>query len=201
MLQKTSYTWPMLSTSLIGRALTLGLLACVPSACGDDSVTGLEGVYVVATWSENPTGCETEGVDVAASNDGFAFVRHQAFFGEDLVSAGTCPTQAECEEEAFVGEDELRISGLIFERGSDDAGWEGEVGSTSWSGDSECNATVRYNQMTWDGMSITLRTEEKRVEPFAQTANPDDPCPFETAVELSKTTACSSLRVITATPL
>ena len=169
--------------------------------CGEDSVTALEGAYAIETWTENQAGCDVEGASVLETeNDKFAFVRHQEFFGEDLVSAGTCPTQAECEEEAFVGDDEIRISGLSFDRGSDGAGWEGEFTATSWSGDSDCNGTVRSNRMTWDGMTLTIRTEERRVS-FPQSGNPDDECPTETAVQMAQSVPCESLEVITATPL
>ncbi len=171
--------------------------------CGDDSVTALEGAYSIETWTHNSTGCDVEGTSVLETEDDkFAFVRHQEFFGQDLVSAGTCPTQAECEEEAFVGDDELRISlsGFSFEQGSDSAGWEGEVSATSWSGDSDCSGTVRSNRMTWDGMTLTIRREERSVT-FPQSGDPDDECPTETAVQMARSAPCESLEVITATPL
>lgn len=178
------------------------LLAAGAMACGEDSApTSLEGVYEIQTWTENEEGCDVEGMDILASSDGFAFVRHQKFFGSDTVNAGTCPSQAQCEEEAFLGDDELRLSGLSFDRGSDSAGWEGEVGAVVSSGDSDCTGTIRKNRMTWDGATLTLRSEDIDVPPFAQSGDAEDPCPFETAVDLAATAPCSSLTVITATPL
>jgi hypothetical protein len=171
-------------------------LAVAPTACGGD-LTALEGVYTISTWTQNDTGCASEGPSVLADmQDTHLFVKADKFFGEEWVSVGLCADAADCEMR--LGDDDtIDLSGYIFDSGSDDSGWRGASYFGTRDPDGNCDGTLEENTLTSPGDGqVRIETRSTPVAGFAPDA--DDFCTVENAQAAKGDAACAELEVLTA---
>ena len=168
-------------------------------ACGDDQ-SKLVGVYVLDTWTENPDSCASEGASILADQGQTHLVVKQFdFFGLDILSASSCESLAECEEQ--LSSDALDLGGFNFEKGSDSKGWTGATviaGGDPNGGD--CSGQVRDFLMTaTEAEAVEIQTEVRSVSGFPRDS--DGFCDTDSAQEAAEDVPCEALEVLTASPV
>lgn len=167
--------------------LALPLLAC----SDDEPLTGLEGIYTITTWTENPQACDAEGPSVATSHDPLVYLKAESFFGTDFVNIVSCADQAECESMAR-DEDTLHLGGFVFENGNDRDGWTSRSVVAFESG-GMCNGFVSDDTMTATGQVIRIEERTRDVPAFT------GECTDEAVEERAAALPCNELEIITAT--
>ncbi|MEZ4366028.1 MAG: hypothetical protein R2939_07045 [Kofleriaceae bacterium] len=165
-----------------------GVLVAV-AACG--GLTEQEGIYDVATWTENPTGCDAEGPSVAAAHAPHVFLRADSFFGQDFINVVECSDLGDCRTRA-AETDTLELGGNIFDEGNDDDGWRGRIVSAFGSGGT-CGGTVDDGTLTTTATGFRIEHQRRDV-----TFEASD-CTTEAAEAAAAAAPCSSLEVITTT--
>lgn len=177
---------------------SIWVVALALAGCsGDGSITEHEGFYTVTTWTVNPQGCDVDGPSVAATRDGFAYVRGESFLGSEFVNVMTCETAAECEDKAR-DPDTIHLGGFTFEDGSDGAGWT-HHSSFGFMRDVACEA-MAFDTTLRSPSAGQLRIEHRTSAPAtyaptggectedgAETASANQPCAELEAVTLTKT--------------
>ncbi len=177
--------------------LTDGSMADAGTRDAAAQTTMLEGTYEIQAWTRNSTGCTTGSSVIASETDRFAFVRHQIIFGDSLLTTGTCAIKFDCDEEAAVPDNDLRLTSWAFDRGSDSTGWRGETSSTTQVSDADCNAVVYKNSLTSVGASIIMRQELHELS-YPPSDDIEDPCPTDLALAATSSVTCVSLEEIAA---
>jgi len=170
----------------------LGLL--IVAGCGGGSLSDLEGVYTLDTWTQNTTAC-TEGPSVLDQmSDKALFVKEENFLGEKFLNAVHCADAADCQAKA--AEDTIFLDGYAFESGSDDKGWTGQTIFAS--GTDTCSGQVIDHVMTApaDG-TLRIESQTRNSLPFNKDA--DGFCNTDDAKKAAEGQPCAELEVVTAT--
>jgi len=171
-------------------ALTIVLVGCG----GGGSLTDNEGVYTLATWTDNTGSCDAEGPSVLDIQEPNVFIKNENFLGSVFVNVNPCPDLATCQAEAS-DDETIHIGNWAFETGSDSGGWASES-AFAFSFDGECQATRLVATLTFSGDS--LRIEDRRQEgTFPADAN--DECSDAEAETATVGQPCIGLEVVTAT--
>ena len=167
--------------------------------CGDDS-SELLGIYTLDSWTENDSGCGSEGPSVLeGSGMSHFYVKEISFFGQEFLNASLCPELPGCREDA--SDSELISLGLFsyaFESGSDSKGWTGGGAIAGGGGGGECSGEVFDYLMTdeGDGM-VRIAVEVREVSGFPRDS--DDFCDTDAAREAAEGQPCDRLEVLTGT--
>lgn len=160
------------------------------AACGSDSLTGLQGVYTVTTWTQNSQGCEAEGSSVKDFHEPFLYVKSEKFIGTKFVNVVSCQDVAECHMMAD-DSDTLHLGGFSFEKGSDSGGWT--THSAFGFGEPDmCDGFVSDTTMT--SAADTIRVEQRTVD-----VTYGGQCTDEAAEAAAAGQPCGELEVMTAT--
>lgn len=172
------------------------VLFFVLSACGE-SDTALEGIYSIATWTDNQMGCDAEGpAAFQADNYSHFFIRHEAFLGERFVTMPLCSTLDECRTTA-ADSDTLYFGNYGFETGNDDDGW---VGVRGFLAGAEC--TGELDMLTLTGTSeASVRIERQTKSVSNVPKDGDGDCDFDAAEDQAVPQPCERLEVLTGTYL
>jgi hypothetical protein len=168
-------------------------IACSAAACG--SLTDLEGVYTIDTWTQNSTACDVEGPSVAAINDPNFYIKIENFLGHEFVNVVECADVATCAAEA--GDDEtLHLGGWAFEDGSDDDGWR-ETTAFAFDMNGTCTGSVRDTVMTSPASNtVRIESRERDTQPFPATGGD---CSDEDTLAAAEGQPCTTFEVTTAT--
>jgi hypothetical protein len=166
------------------------------AGCGSDSKTGLEGIYMVSTWTRNPTACDVEGPSVATQHDMFFYIKDEDFIGTHFVNVKTCNDLAACDTEAN-DDGTIHIGEFNFEDGSDKSGWKNHS-AFAFATQGQCEGGVTDTTMT--AASGAIRIEERHVEatPFPAGTGSDE-CPDDKVDQAAAGKPCTELEVVTAT--
>ncbi|MEO8703209.1 MAG: hypothetical protein ABI867_24395 [Kofleriaceae bacterium] len=174
-------------------ALAVSLLACG----GDgDTITDLEGVYTVATHTQNLTSCDAEGASVTANSPPNLFVKSENFLGQKFVNVNECESVGECQTLA-ADDSTLHIGQFGFETGSDSAGWTNTSAFASNFAGEDCEATRTAASLTDEGGAIRIEARVSHAT-FAPGSG-SDACPDEAALAATADAPCEQLEVLTAT--
>ena len=174
------------------RASILALTILV--ACGgSDGLTSHEGVYAVATWTSNPSGCDAEGPSIAELQDPFFFIKSENVFGEEFINVNVCPTAEACAADAR-DDSTLHIGQWGFQSGDDGSGWTDDS-AFAFDVDGTCQATRVQTRMTFDGTSVTIEERTSRGT-FAPDATGE--CGDDAAAAATANSPCETLEVVTA---
>jgi hypothetical protein len=160
------------------------------TACGSDSLTGLEGVYTVSTWTDNPAGCTAEGPSVATDHDGFFYVKSESFIGSKFVNVPSCASVAECQAKAS-DDGTINLGGFAFEDGSDSAGWTTH-NAFAFGSSGSCMGDITDALMTSTNDGIRIESRTTMSAPFT------GECTDEAAEAAAAGQPCTSLEVVTA---
>tara|TARA_R110002096_G_scaffold239101_1_gene430751 strand:+ start:121293 stop:121838 length:546 start_codon:yes stop_codon:yes gene_type:complete len=173
------------------RSILLSIFAVFLFAC-DGGGTGAAGIYEIASWTENPDSCDSEGASVAENNsDTFLYVENAEFFGQEFVNVGMCPDLEACRSEA--SDDTINLGGFAFEDGSDSKGWSSTgyfIGGDTCSGETYADTLL----ITDEGVTIERRATDVDGVP----KDSDGFCDGDAAVEMAKSLPCSRLEVLKA---
>lgn len=176
------------------------VVAGVAAGCTDaaapepppDELTTHEGVYRVATWTNNATGCDAEGPSVAKLRQANVFLKSEHFFETQFLNLNSCPSVEQCQADAR-DDEVLHVGGWGFQSGSDRYGWR-DVSAHAFVENGACRATRKSTQLTFDG--VLLRVEERtRRATFALVGGS---CPYDVALAVTETEPCAALEVMTA---
>ena len=161
------------------------------TACGGGSQTDLEGVYTVATWTDNQASCDAEGQSVLALHEGFFYIKEENFLGSKFVNVSGCMDVADCQAKA--GDDgTIHIGGYGFETGSDSAGWRSHSAIAFGSGGT-CMGSVSDVLMTSTADTVRIESRATMSAPFT------GDCTEAAAEAAAAGQPCASLEVVTAT--
>ena len=145
-------------------AISIAPLLPLGAACGgdDDSMTALEGLYQLASWTHNPDGCDGEGPPaVEEATYSHFFIRDDSFTGDEIISAVMCGDLEECRNEA--ADSDTRYGGIVFYSGSDDEGWKALDSILSPSGET-CRGQVFASTLTGEaGSAVRIDREARSV--------------------------------------
>ena len=179
-------------TSLLACAVGAALIA----GCG--SMTELEGIYTIDSWTENTADCAAEGPSVLASRGDTGFyIREESFFGKDFVNAVRCTDMAECEMKA--SDSTINFDGWAFDSGSDGGGWKGATTFAGTGGaNGQCTGTVDSYVMT-SPASHAIRIESQRRNAREFPPDSDGFCDTDAAVRAADGEPCIGLEVVTGT--
>ncbi len=179
-----------MTTKLLAALLLSSSIAA--TACGSGSLTDLEGVYSITTWTDNQSGCDAEGPSVAMGREPFFYIKSENFLGSKFVNVVNCADVADCQAKA-TDKDTLHLGGFAFEEGSDSSGWTAHS-AFGFGSNNMCMGDVSDVIMTsGDG---TVRIESRSTMSAPYTGNCDDDAAAEAAAAGQP---CSSLEVVTAT--
>ena len=174
----------------MSRLLIMPLLALFLFAC-DDGGTAAEGIYEIASWTENVDSCDSEGASIAADEfDEFLYVTNSEFFGQEFVSVATCLDLETCRMD--VADDSINLSGFAFEDGSDSAGWSGS--GYFISGSDTCSGEVFEDRLLVTDEGVTIERRSKDVEGIPKDS--DGFCDGDAAKKMAKSLPCTRLEVI-----
>ncbi len=165
----------------------------VIAGCGGGSLTELEGVYTVSTWTESSTSCDAEGPSVAAQRKPSFYIKAESFFGEDFVNVKSCDSEAACRMLATEA-DTIHIGEFAFEDGSDAAGWSSRSAS-GYAFDGSCMGLVSESKLIATGEQIRIEVRRIEVPPFAPDAQNE--CPDEAVTAAAAGQPCTDLEVVT----
>jgi hypothetical protein len=172
------------------------LLSLLIVGCGGgSSLTELEGIYTITTWTDNTASCDAEGPSVLDQmTDTALFVKIENFLGQKFVNAVRCIDLVDCQAKA--AEDTIFLDGYAFEKGSDEDGW---TGSTIFaSGIDTCQGSVTDHVMTApaDG-ALHFESKTRNSLPFDKDS--EGFCNTDDAKAAAEGQPCVELEVITAT--
>lgn len=177
---------------------TDGSVNQTPTADASLTPTALEGAYEIETWTRSTAGCSAGPSVLYAETARFAFVRYQSLGEGGWLSSGTCATQSECEAQAALPDDQIRIDeAWTFTNGSDATGWSGEDGSVTMVDEFECSGVVKFNTLSATGSLLTLKQQTHLVY-FSPSSSTEEPCTFDAAIARTDETTCASVEEITA---
>ncbi len=171
--------------------LPLAVFLLGTAACGSGSLTELEGIYTVTTWTDNLASCEVEGPSVASIQNPFFFIKSENIFGSKFVNVAGCETQAECEAKA-TDADTIHLGGFAFESGSDSAGWTSRS-TFAFESNGMCEGSATDQKMTSTAGAIRIESRSTDIAPYA--GDCDDDAKIE---EAAAGQPCVSLEVMTA---
>jgi hypothetical protein len=183
------------------RSLLGGVVVSVWAAagCGGSSglSTGLEGIYSITTWTDNPTACDAEGPSVLAMRgDTALFIRTESFLGKAFLNGVRCADLPACRT-AYV-DATVMFNGWSFEKGGDASGW---TGATIYAGSgtgTQCTGKVIDHTMT-SPATHQLRIESKSREAMPFAVGSDGFCSTDAAQVAAMGQPCVDLEVVTAT--
>jgi len=171
------------------------LAVLIVAGCGGGSLTELEGVYTITTWTDNTASCAAEGASVLDQmTDKALFVKVENFLGQKFVNAVRCTDVADCQAKA--AEDTIFLDGYAFENGSDEDGW---TGATVFAGGIDtCEGSVTDHVMTApaDG-ALHFESKTRNSLPFDKDS--EGFCNTDDARTAAEGQPCVELEVITAT--
>jgi len=169
----------------------LGLL--IAAGCGGGSLTELEGVYTLDTWTQNTAACSEGGSVLDQMSDKALFIKEENFLGERFVNAVRCTDAADCQAKAAM--DTIFLDGYAFESGSDDKGWTGQTVFAS--GIDTCEGQVIDHVMTVpaDG-ALRIESQTRNSLPFAKDS--EGFCNTDDARKAAEGQPCAELEVVTA---
>jgi hypothetical protein len=170
--------------------------ACACGGGGDDR-SALEGVYTLASWTDNPTACDAEGgPSFEAGSYSHFFVRDDTFFGERIVSAVMCADLDGCRRDA-ADRDTLFLGDFAFGRGDDEAGW---TGANAFLGGDACDGEVTELLLTGEpGATVQIRGEHKSVSGVPKDG--DGFCDLDAAEAQAADQPCERLEIVAGTYL
>ncbi len=171
----------------------VAVLAAGVAGCRGGSLTELEGVYSISTWTESSTSCDAEGPSVAAQRSPSFYLKAESFFGEDFVNVKSCDSDAECRMLA-TEEDTIHIGEFTFDDGSDADGWSSGT-ATGFELDGSCMGLVSESKLTATGEQIRIEVRRIDVPPFAPDAQNE--CPDEAVAAAAAGQPCTDLEVVT----
>jgi hypothetical protein len=168
-------------------APTLVLLA----ACGGghSSLTALEGVYTINTWTQNSASCDAEGASILGS-DTFLYIKTESLLGTRFVNVNPCPSVGECTTEAN-DKTTINLGNWGFDKGSDSAGWTSDS-SFGFDNNGNCDATRDASTMTDLGGAI-------KIEQRSFDATYPGACNDAMNASATASAPCGSLQVLMAT--
>jgi len=170
---------------------------------GGGSLSALNGVYPIDTWTQNQTACDVEGPSVLELQASTLLgVGTSDLAGYDFLVAIPCADDQSCADSVDGGIFAALGGGAVFTegQGNDQEGWE--TGSLAYAVvDTECQGrftsarleTVGSQQLRLDQVGYDL------VFPAVGDENSDDRCPVETAQQLSESAPCTSRETIVGT--
>ena len=185
----------MRSLIAISIASLLPLAAC---GGGDDgSMTALEGIYELASWTHNPDGCDGEGpATFEESNYSHFFIKREAFFGEEFVTTVFCSELDDCRAQA-AEEDTLHIGNFAFDSGNDDDGWTG-TSTILFNDDTSCMGSVLEATLTGTPGSA-VRIDQEGVTVTDVPLAGEDECDDQAAYDQAAGLPCEELTVVMGT--
>lgn len=171
------------------------VVALALAGCGGESLTALEGLYAVSTWTLNPDSCDADGPSIAETHDGFAYLKAESFLGTEFVNVHTCATADECADKARDG-DTIHLNAFTFEEGSDADGWT-NTSAFGFMRDVSCESLVSVTTLTAPAAG-TIRIEQRTLQPA--TYPPENgACTEEGAEAAGGAQPCAELEVVTMT--
>jgi hypothetical protein len=179
-------------------------LACLVllSACGGGDMTGLQGIYVINTWTENPTACDVEGASVLGGETAL-YIKEENFLGEKFVNVVPCTDIPDCESMAG-DSDTIHLGNWGFQEGSDEGGWTNSWGSAfdDFDDPTQCDGTRHDDVLTAPaagGIRLDARTSAEVL--FPKPSGVTDCFDLEDDAVLAEVegAACAELEVLTAT--
>jgi hypothetical protein len=171
-------------------------LALAGSACGSDSLTGLEGIYVIDAWNRNDVSCADPGPSVLGMEGQTHFyIKTETFFSK-FVNVKACVSLAECEMQSS-DDDTIHLGDFgTFEDGNDDDGWTQRSGyAFDGDGDGTCDGTVTTSTLTTDATGVVFREDQIDVMFPARTGEQDE-CPEDAALDAAQGQPCTQLEVV-----
>ena len=172
---------------------SLALIIVLVGCGGGSSLTDNEGVYTLATWTDNMESCDAEGRSILDIQEPNLFIKNENFLGSVFVNVNPCPDLGTCQAEAS-DDETIHLGNWAFESGSDSGGWTSQS-AFGFSVDGECQATRLVATLTFTGDS--LRIEDRRQEgTFPADAN--DECSEAEAEAATAGQPCIALEVVTA---
>ncbi len=175
------------------RITLLALLLAV--GCGSSSITDLEGIYRVSTWTENLTACDAEGPSVAAQRDMFFYIKDENFIGQHFVNVELCADAATCKTEA-TDEGTIHIGMFGFDKGSDSKGWTSHS-AHAFAISGQCQGGVTDTVMTSSNKMIRIEQRQVDATPFPAGTGSDE-CPDAMVESAAAGQPCKSFEVVTA---
>jgi hypothetical protein len=175
------------------RSILVPFLALFLFACGD-SGTAAEGIYQIASWTENVDSCDSEGASIAEDNSNtFLYVENAEFFGQEFINVATCPDLETCRSEAE--DDTINLGGFAFESGSDSDGWTSS--GYFLSGQDTCGGEVFEDRLLVTDDGVTIERRAKIVEGIP--LDSDGFCDGDAAEAMAKSLPCARLEVLQGT--
>jgi hypothetical protein len=160
--------------------------------CSED-LTALEGVYQIQTWTENATGCDSDGDSVLADRtDDHFYLKAESYPGQEFLNLVLCEGLEACA--ATAAEDTINI-GFGFESGSDSAGWRGS--GYTLGGSDICSGEVRDTRLS-ETSAGQLRFEIRRTFVEGVPLDTDGFCDSDAAIAAAASQGCEALEVTTA---
>jgi hypothetical protein len=167
-------------------------LAIMVSGC-DDDLTALEGVYEIQTWTENTTGCDSDGDSILEErSDDHFYLKAENLFGQEFLNLVLCEGLDTCLTTA--AEDTINL-GFGLDSGSDGAGWTGS--GYTLGGSDTCSGEVRNNSLV-ESEAGQLRFEIRRTFVEDVPLDSDGFCDSDAAIAAAESQGCEGLEVTTA---
>ncbi len=166
-------------------------------------MTGLQGIYLIDTWTQNPDVCTAEGPSVLGSQTAL-YIKEETFPGlGSFVNVVDCTDLADCESMAG-DEDTIHLGGWGFDQGGDESGWTNSSVSAfdSFTVDGQCEATGTDTVMTSPAEgSIRIEARTTAEVLFPRPASVTDCFDLEDDVVAAELEGqpCAQFEVVTAT--
>ncbi len=167
-------------------------------------MTGLEGIYTIASWTSNQDACDAEGASILETQGQTAlYVKVETFITEKFVNVVPCADAAECEEKAG-DSDTIHVGQWGFEEGSDDDGWRNVWYSVfdNFEDDTQCDGTrVEDVLLTAGEDGVRLESSSSETVTFAKPSGITDCWDIEDAdaEDLVGTPPCAEYEALAAT--
>jgi hypothetical protein len=176
------------------RAFVLSTLAIAVTLAGcSEELTALEGVYEIESWTQNDTGCDSDGASILADQtDDHFYLKAENLFGQEFLNLVLCEGLAACT--VLAGEDTINL-GFGLDSGSDGAGWTGS--GYSLGGSDTCSGEIRDNRLE-ETAGGELRFEIRRTFVEGVPLDADGFCDSDAAIEMAESQGCEGLEVTTA---
>jgi len=170
-----------------------GLVGCG----GSDTGSAMVGIYSVDTWTENDTGCASEGADVLGQQtETMFYVKVESFFGVTFLNVKFCADLADCQTTA--GDNStIYVGTYALDQGNDTDGWTGRsfIGSQM---NNMCSGRFNEAVMT-SPVEGSVRIEDTGTEVSGFPPDADGFCDLDSATQAAQGVPCTGLEVLTAT--
>ena len=172
-----------------------GLMLAVLVLCAgcDSEITGWEGIYELQSWTDNQSGCDSEGMSILEmQSDDHFYVKAENLLGQEFLNVAFCEGLDACT--ALAAGDTINLE-YGLDQGGDQTGWIGS--GYTLGGSTTCSGEVRHTRLVETAPS-ELHFEIRRTFVDNVPLDTEGFCDSDAALEMADAQGCEGIEQVTA---